>query len=150
MTQDMMRISIQVKGVVVIRNSCEGWSWVVMLGSSDVPPNRSTAFRTSRHRKITKDAAWATNFRKGPHMSFPNWKHTQDTEQSLTLNHTKNKSIYIAVSSSMLQHMLNHSPKPAEHLFSLICWFTTLGVISVFQLPDITLHALYFVFLFII
>ncbi|TNN68694.1 hypothetical protein EYF80_021103 [Liparis tanakae] len=69
--RDMMRISIQVKGVVFIRNSCEGWSWMVMLGSSDVPPKRSAAFRTSRPRNIMKEAAWATNFRKGPHMSFP-------------------------------------------------------------------------------
>lgn len=72
MTQDMMRISIQVKGVVFIRNSCEGWSCRVMLGSSDVPSKRSAAFRISRQRKIMKEAAWATNFRKGPRMSFPN------------------------------------------------------------------------------
>lgn len=74
MTQDMMRISIQVNGVVFIRKSCDGWSWMVMFGSSDVPPKRSTALRTSRQRNMTKEAAWATNFRKGPHISFPSWQ----------------------------------------------------------------------------
>lgn len=73
-----MRISIQEKEVVFIRNSCEGWSWTVMLGSSDVPPNRSAAFRTSRQRNIMKEAAWATNFRNGPHTSFPNWKQVRE------------------------------------------------------------------------
>jgi hypothetical protein len=65
MTQDMMRISIQVKGVVFMRNSWEGWSWVVMLGSSAVPWKRSAAFITSRNRNTMRDAAWATNFMKG-------------------------------------------------------------------------------------
>lgn len=81
-TQDMMRISIHVKGVVFIRNSCDGWSWLVMLGSRDVPPKRSAAFSTSRQRNIIKDAAWATNFRKGPHMSFPNWHKAGKGEQN--------------------------------------------------------------------
>lgn len=48
---------------------------MVMFGSSDVPPKRSTALRTSRQRNMTKEAAWATNFRKGPHISFPSWQH---------------------------------------------------------------------------
>lgn len=78
MTQDMMRISIQVNGVVFIRNSCDGWSRVVMFGSSDVPPKRSTALRTSRQRNMTKEAAWATNFKKGPHISFPSWQHRRE------------------------------------------------------------------------
>lgn len=74
----MMRISIQVKGVVFIRNSCEGWSWVVMFGSTDGPSKRSAAFRTNRQRNIMKEAAWATNFRKGPRMSFPNWQKSEN------------------------------------------------------------------------
>lgn len=72
MTQEIINISIQVKGVVFIRNNWEGWSWMVIFGKSVVPSKRSEAFMMRRPRKIVKEAACATNFRKGPRMIFPN------------------------------------------------------------------------------
>lgn len=82
MTQEMISISIQVKGVVFMRNSCVGWSWMVMFGRSVVPSNRSAAFIIRRPRKMVNEAAWATNLRNGPRMIFPNCKANKYTENS--------------------------------------------------------------------
>lgn len=54
-----------------------------MLGSSVVPAKRSAAFKTSRHRKMEKEEAWATNFMKGLLITFPTCGR-QVTTSSLT------------------------------------------------------------------
>ncbi len=54
---------------------------MVIFGKRDVPSKRSAAFIMRRPRKIVKEAACATNFKKGPRMIFPNYNKKHCTKQ---------------------------------------------------------------------
>lgn len=105
MTQEMISISIQVNGVVFMRNSCVGWSYTVMFGRRVVPSNRSAAFIIRRPRKMVNEAAWATNLRKGPRMIFPNCQ--ADNIQN-TVNFCKIRRIKMLKYHIAGAHLIKH------------------------------------------
>ena len=73
----MMRPSVQLKRVVVTLNTWRGCSVIVSLGSVVMPVKRSEALNTSRHRKMMKEAACATNFMKGLRSTVPSCRDKQ-------------------------------------------------------------------------